>query len=348
MGIRSRGLVAVLAVFAALPGLVIREMRGQASAGLADRLRQATEQTSLDAEESKPWHLKLEVQTFDKDGKAAVNGTVEEWWASATLNRVVYTSPSGTTTEIHNGDGYFRTAGSPGGEYLFDLMRQQAVHPMPSDYESKGIKLEARTESFGKVKLDCVMPGQEIRGVAFEPFGLFPMYCLEHDGAWLRVTYDFGSLAVTRNKVGKFGEKMVPLEMSANGGDKLLVTAKTVALQTVSLTAADFVPGDDLKKVGDGPAKVSSGVIAGSKIGGPNPIYPESAKMKHVEGAVVMRAIIGRDGRIHRLTLISYPDGDLAISALAAVRQWTYKPYMLFGEPTEVDTTITVNYAFGP
>ncbi len=314
---------------------------------LAERLRKATELTSLDAEGAKPWHLKVEVQTFDKDGKAAESGTVEEWWASAALNRVVYTSPSGSTTEIHNADGYFRTAGSAGGEYLFDLMRQQVVHPMPSDYESTGIKLDAKTESFGKVKLDCVMLGQEIRGVANAPIGLFPMYCMEPGGASLRITYDFGSLVVTRNKVGKFGEKMVPLEISANGGTKLLVTAKIVALETMPLTAADLVPGDDLKKVGDGPAKVSSGMIAGSKIGGPVPIFPESAKERHISGAVVMHAIIGRDGRIHRLTLISYPDGDLAISALAAVRQWTYKPYMLFGEPTEVDTTITVNYNFG-
>jgi periplasmic protein TonB len=61
-----------------------------------------------------------------------------------------------------------------------------------------------------------------------------------------------------------------------------------------------------------------------------------------------MRAMIGRDGLIHRLKLVSYPDGDLAISALAAVRLWAYKPYMLNGETTEVDTTITVHYNFGP
>ena len=338
--------MALIGVIAGLQALGVTALQGQAS--LAERLRQGAELTSLDLEGSKPWHLKLEVQTFDKDGKPAENGTVEEWWASPTLNRVVYTSPAGTATEIHNGDGYFRTAGAAGGGYLFDLMRRQMVHPIPPDFESTEIKLEERTESFGKVKLDCVMLAQEIRGVAYAPYGLFPMYCLEHDGNSLRLTYDFGSLMVTRNKMGKFGAKMVPLETSANGGGKMLVTAKTVALQTLPLTAADFVSGDDLKKVGDGPAKVASGVIAGSKIGGPVPIYPESAKQKHISGTVVMRAMIGRDGRIHRLTLMSYPDGDLAISALNAVRQWAYKPYILNGEPTEVDTTITVNYNFGP
>jgi protein TonB len=59
-----------------------------------------------------------------------------------------------------------------------------------------------------------------------------------------------------------------------------------------------------------------------------------------------MHAIIGRDGRVHKLTLISYGDGELAMASLYAVRQWTYKPYILNGEPTEVDTTITVNYNY--
>jgi protein TonB len=48
------------------------------------------------------------------------------------------------------------------------------------------------------------------------------------------------------------------------------------------------------------------------------------------------------------MKLISTPDPDLAIAALAAVRQWTYKPYLLNGEPTELQTTITVNFNFGP
>jgi outer membrane biosynthesis protein TonB len=57
-----------------------------------------------------------------------------------------------------------------------------------------------------------------------------------------------------------------------------------------------------------------------------------------------LRAIIGRDGHVHGLRPVSSPGPDLTISAIAAVRQWTYKPYLLNGEPTEVDTTITVNY----
>jgi protein TonB len=58
---------------------------------------------------------------------------------------------------------------------------------------------------------------------------------------------------------------------------------------------------------------------------------------------VVLHAIISKQGTITSLQAISGPD-MLKGAALDAVRQWRYKPYLLNGEPTEVDTTITVNF----
>jgi TonB family protein len=88
--------------------------------------------------------------------------------------------------------------------------------------------------------------------------------------------------------------------------------------------------------------------MAGLKTSGVNPHYPETSRRNHVSGSVILRARIGSDGDIHSLKVISTPDADLAIASLAAVRQWTYKPYLLNGEPVDVDTQITVNFFFGP
>lgn len=76
------------------------------------------------------------------------------------------------------------------------------------------------------------------------------------------------------------------------------------------------------------------------------PVYPEDAKRAGVQGNVVFHAIIGKDGRIRDLDVI---EGQCALSAPAtdAVRKWRYKPTMLNGEPTEVDTTITVVFTLG-
>jgi TonB family protein len=93
------------------------------------------------------------------------------------------------------------------------------------------------------------------------------------------------------------------------------------------------------------PPVVADGVMAGQLVSRPNPIYPKEAKEERIQGAVVLRAIISKEGRIENLSVLSGPE-KLRHSAIDAVRQWVYKPYLLNGEPTEVETTITVNYSF--
>ena len=95
-----------------------------------------------------------------------------------------------------------------------------------------------------------------------------------------------------------------------------------------------------------GPVRVSSGVVAGSKIGGVNPTYPPIARAAHVSGTVVLHAIISKTGTITNLQVISGPE-MLRASAVDAVKTWRYKPYILNGEPTEVDTTVSVNFNMG-
>ena len=95
------------------------------------------------------------------------------------------------------------------------------------------------------------------------------------------------------------------------------------------------------------PAKVSSGVMAGQLLTHVNPVYPASARAARIEGAVLLHAIIGKDGSIENLQVVSGPK-ELRASALDAVRQWVYKPYLLNGDPTDVETTITVNYSLQP
>jgi protein TonB len=74
-----------------------------------------------------------------------------------------------------------------------------------------------------------------------------------------------------------------------------------------------------------------------------SPEYPKKARKKHVEGVVRLHAIIGKDGAVRELAVIS-GDPLLTDAALKAVRQWRYMPTLLNGEPVEVDTTIDVNF----
>jgi protein TonB len=93
-----------------------------------------------------------------------------------------------------------------------------------------------------------------------------------------------------------------------------------------------------------GPARISGGVMAGSIISRVQPMYPPIAKVAHMSGTVVLRAIISKTGSITSLQVASTTNAMFNNAALDAVKQWKYKPYLLNGEPTEVDTTITVNF----
>ena len=89
--------------------------------------------------------------------------------------------------------------------------------------------------------------------------------------------------------------------------------------------------------------RVSQGVTQGMIIRKIQPAYPPLARQARIQGPVVLQAEIGKDGSIQNLRLISgHP--MLAPAAIEAIKQWKYKPYILNGEPVEVETTITFNF----
>jgi periplasmic protein TonB len=89
--------------------------------------------------------------------------------------------------------------------------------------------------------------------------------------------------------------------------------------------------------------RVSSGVVTGLKVRDMKPVYPPLARQARIQGVVVLQALISKDGSIENLQLVSgHP--MLAPAAIEAVKQWKYKPYLLNGEPVEVETTVQVNF----
>src|SRR5262245_34476970 len=89
--------------------------------------------------------------------------------------------------------------------------------------------------------------------------------------------------------------------------------------------------------------RVGGNVQSAKLIRQPKPQYPQLAKQARIQGTVRFNAVIGKDGTIQNLTLVSgHP--LLVPSAQEAVRQWVYQPTLLNGEPVEVVTTIDVNF----
>lgn len=118
--------------------------------------------------------------------------------------------------------------------------------------------------------------------------------------------------------------------VTSNSGDQAIsgiVTAPTTA-------AAQPAPQS---------MRISQGVAQGLLMKRVPPTYPPSARQARIEGSVEVLASIGKDGSITGVQVLSGPP-ILARAATDAVKQWKYKPYLLDGQPVEIQTQITVNF----
>ena len=73
------------------------------------------------------------------------------------------------------------------------------------------------------------------------------------------------------------------------------------------------------------------------------PVYPADARQANVQGTVLLDARIGRDGTVVNVRPVSGPE-VLATAAVDAVRWWRFQPYQINGQPTEVETTVAVEF----
>jgi protein TonB len=87
----------------------------------------------------------------------------------------------------------------------------------------------------------------------------------------------------------------------------------------------------------------TSSMLEGNLLRRVDPVYPQLAKSARIQGPVVVVAIISKAGTIENLHAVSGPP-LLVPATIAAVSQWQYRPYILNGEPIEVETQITVNF----
>jgi protein TonB len=151
-------------------------------------------------------------------------------------------------------------------------------------------------------------------------------------------------------KVQMIKEDEAPPPMASNGGvvggvpggipgGQLGGVIGSVISSTNSLSAVPrFVPATPTR------IRISQGVTKGLLIQRVEPAYPTLARAARVQGDVILSAVIDINGQITNLQLVSgHP--MLVPAAIAAVKQWRYKPYLLNGQPVEVETTITVIFS---
>jgi len=304
----------------------------------------------------KPWHLKASYQLYDEKGKPSEQGTFEYWWASPKVFRSSWTRPGASHTDWHTADGQqFSEAAGERIKYFEYRLQAGLLSPMPdsSDMDPAKFQLDLELTPHGKEETPCIMvaPIMPQRGqIQTAPMGLFPTYCFDPGLSALRAIGSFGTITTAFDSIVKFQNKYLPKEIAFYDGARKILIAKVDSITFLdpassALTPppmADYIKVSKVNRVALEP-EAAQGILIRKHF----PIYPRDAKHAGISGKVVLRAIIGTDGGIHELHVLSTPWPSLTSSALWAVSQWEYKPYLFNGEPVEVETTMTVIYTLG-
>jgi len=316
----------------------------------ADALLQlALTQNDIDVEGLKPWELKATFQLYDEKGKPTETATLDEIWGGRKQQKRTWASPSFNQVEVVNEQGTFRSGSQDEVPLTLEHARLIMVHPMPPADDISEAKTAMLKKRFNKVDLNCVELFPSIKGQVDTPPAPFSMYCFDRDHPIYLAGYGYGEISYVVNTVGKFQNRYIGLTDSVAINDILLVKGTIGDLRTIpNVDASMFVTPANATIIQRIHGLKAPGVTAGNLLYKKTPVYPAAAKATHEQGTVLLRAIIGRDGHIHSLRVESTPRTDMGEAAMAAVRHWIYKPYLQNGEPTEVDTIITVNFRTGP
>lgn len=102
--------------------------------------------------------------------------------------------------------------------------------------------------------------------------------------------------------------------------------------------------GPKVKSAGPSKVSISAGIAGGLLVKRSEPVYPQIAKEARVSGSVVIQATISKTGQVENARVVNGPT-MLRQAALDAVKTWRYRPYLLDGQPVEVETTVNVVFS---
>ena len=301
----------------------------------------ATKTNGLTGDDVQLWHLKATYQLFDDRGNVKDQGTYEEFWVNPAKYKRIVTGTKFNYSVYGTEKGAF-FSGDQEQEFAGeDDVRRGLLNwlPTPEVIEKNNYFLHKREDS--GLKFACLNQ-IDANGLAFGP-----SWCLDADKLILRISFSSNGDQILHNRILRFRGRFLTGNMQLNHGGRTALSAHLDSIETIGTVdeAAFLSPAGALPRKARR-ISIAGGVSQGFLIKRVVPEYPSAAKEAGVSGTVVLKAVIGKDGRIRNLQVVSGPT-MLKQAALDAVKQWVYRPYMLYDEPVEVQTTVNVIFTLG-
>jgi TonB family protein len=302
------------------------------------------QKNGLGGADIKPWHMRGTFH-FYKDGKPEYEGIYEEWWFSPARYKLSFTSPKAIQTDYATGNVLLRD-GTQDWLAELELLRASLIEPLPGASLLTGFTLKRKERPVGKGKLECVSMTYPVRANLQVMGDFYPAACFESSMPVLRV-YSTGSSSRTiYDQFVQFQGHYVARKIEVFSGNTQLtdLTIETIeglkdVPETVLVPSTSALPVD-LEKI----AFKSSLLSAVLRTAVPE--YPDSAKGLRIQGKVDTKAIIGVDGHVEKAQVIDGP-AALQQAGLDAVRQWVYRPFVVMGQPRQIEIEIHTIFSMG-
>jgi TonB family protein len=310
--------------------------------------------------------MRVSYLLFDANGKHPEPGVYEYWWVSPSQSRSSWTRTGLRHTDWHLSSGQlaYEARGIPLSlfEYKLEaaliapLPRAADLDPAVFSVESDGVKEGESCVTIvpisgpGAANPDEVAPDGAARPPEPAPF---PTYCFGTQEPELRSVFSYERVLTQYNDLVQTQGRYLARKVTFIEGDRKLLTARVDKVEPIATSNPALRPTRTAKRtevfvnrdVSLRDAELDMQQAQGMQIRRTEPVYPEEARRAGIQGKVELVAMIGTDGKIHDLRVVSAPAASLAAASFAAVSQWEYRPYLQNERPVPVQTTITVTFS---
>ena len=314
----------------------------------------AAKTNSLTGPDMQPWRLKASLHTFTPSTNLSEEenkqGKYEELWAGGEKFKQIYSDEEYSQTIYRTPNGQFIAGGL---HFVLGEVRQLSEFFEPAAYLRQyavGHNPEFDPADASAGESACL---RTVSDRSKDSKRESPVYLFCFDSSLRLVRFSINGnddfLILFRRPLS-FNGRAIPTEVELRRHGIVRMLAHLESLEAAEpieeselQPPADTVPDESDPLVVAAPTKfnVSQGVAVGMIQSNSPPIYPPEAKAAGITGTVVLRAVIGVKGRVTDLEVVSGPPA-LQQAAMDAVRSWQYRPYLLNGEPIEVNTQINV------
>jgi len=300
----------------------------------------------------RPWYLKGHYQLFDESGHPGEQGMYEYWSTEPGMYRSTWSRPGRMRTEWHSENGRTMSVASGGRMLSIESdLRDLLVSAVPDILKLKPgqAHIEKDELKVGKITFPCAKLDLQKQNDGRWP--VIPgvragSYCFEGSEPLLRVQRVSNSEYIEFDHLRKTQGRIIAGEITWICNGRNILKFSLDELKEIDRDDPALKPTSEARISADD-APQPSAAQQGRLVKKSPPVYPPAAKAAHVSGTVLLDVLIGADGKVRDLYVLSSSSPLLTQAAKDSVGQWQYSPYMVDGEPQEVTTRVTVFFMLG-